>query len=395
MGDVDDRWFKKVNGEQVKSERHGSGKRWVARWRDESKKQRSKAFARKIDAEAYLSVMEADTMRGTYVSPDAGRLTFRVYAERRRAILAHRASTQVQVESHLRRHVYPILGNHALGAVRPSDIQAWLKRLGTAGDNRKKALAPGTVLVVYRYVSGIFRAAVADRLITSSPCIGITLPAKPPKRVWPPAKEHVTAMIDAAEDRYRALLVLGAGTGIRLGEALGLELENVDFLRRTLTVRQQLASVPKRNAFIGIPKTPSSYRTIPLSPKVIEALAEHVRLFPPVPVEIVDTTGGSGPVTRTAHLLFTSKKKRPLRGSSFSCIVWLPARAKTTVPATVTFHSLRHYFASALIQFGESVKVVQARLGHASAAETLDTYAHLWPDMEDRTREAVDIALAV
>jgi integrase len=56
-------------------------------------------------------------------------------------------------------------------------------------------------------------------------------------------------------------------------------------------------------------------------------------------------------------------------------------------------HALRHYCASLLIRFGESVKTVQARLGHASAAETLDTYSHLWPDSDDRTREAIDSVL--
>jgi integrase len=54
---------------------------------------------------------------------------------------------------------------------------------------------------------------------------------------------------------------------------------------------------------------------------------------------------------------------------------------------------LRHYYASLLIRHGESVKTVQSRLGHASAAETLDTYSHLWPDSDDRTREAVDEVL--
>jgi len=59
----------------------------------------------------------------------------------------------------------------------------------------------------------------------------------------------------------------------------------------------------------------------------------------------------------------------------------------------VKFHALRHYYASLLIRHGESVKVVQDRLGHASASETLDTYSHLWPDSEDRTRQAVDEVL--
>lgn len=59
------------------------------------------------------------------------------------------------------------------------------------------------------------------------------------------------------------------------------------------------------------------------------------------------------------------------------------------------FHELRHYYASLLIRHGESVKVVQVRLGHATAAETLDTYSHLWPDSEDTTRLAVDAVLAI
>ena len=57
------------------------------------------------------------------------------------------------------------------------------------------------------------------------------------------------------------------------------------------------------------------------------------------------------------------------------------------------FHELRHYYASLLIRYGESIKTVQARLGHKSAEETLNTYSHLWPDSDDRSRDAVDAAL--
>ncbi len=69
--------------------------------------------------------------------------------------------------------------------------------------------------------------------------------------------------------------------------------------------------------------------------------------------------------------------------------MWRPAVRRAGLSG-VTFHSLRHFYASLLIRHGESIKTVQARLGHASAAETLDTYSHLWPDSDDRTRAAVD-----
>ena len=73
--------------------------------------------------------------------------------------------------------------------------------------------------------------------------------------------------------------------------------------------------------------------------------------------------------------------------------IWCPAARQAGLPDGTGLHLLRHYYASLLIRYGESVKTVQARLGHATAAETLDTYSHLWPDSDDRTREAVDSQL--
>ena len=63
------------------------------------------------------------------------------------------------------------------------------------------------------------------------------------------------------------------------------------------------------------------------------------------------------------------------------------------LPAGFRFHDLRHYFASLLIASGANVKVVQARLRHASARTTLDTYGHLWPDADEATRTAVEAVL--
>jgi integrase len=122
-------------------------------------------------------------------------------------------------------------------------------------------------------------------------------------------------------------------------------------------------------------------------------LKAHVEEFPPAEVEVWDTTKGGERVRRPAQLLFTTPDGRPLRQTSFSKLAWVPARVAAGLPSGVTFHDLRHYYASLLIRHGESVEVVQARLGHATAAETLDTYSHLWLDSEDRTRSAVDDVL--
>ena len=169
------------------------------------------------------------------------------------------------------------------------------------------------------------------------------------------------------------MIVVAAGTGMRQGEVFGLTVDRVDFLRRTVTVDRQLTTIAGREPFFGPPKTAASLRVIPLPRVVLESLAQHLSLFP------------------TEGLLFTNSEGAALRRSAFGT-TW--RRATTNAGLTgLRFHDLRHYYASLLIRHGESVKTVQVRLGHASAAETLDTYSHLWPDSDDRTREAVDLVL--
>jgi integrase len=365
--------------------RHGKGKRWDVRWGDDAGRQRHKAFDRKADAERFLAQVTTDLARGAYFDPRAGRVSFRSYAEQWRAAQVHRATTAAQVETHLRRHVYPTFGDRSLASVRPSEIQAWVRGL-------EDHLAPSTIEVVYSFVAGVFRAAVRDRRIPVTPCVDVRLPKRQPKRIEPLATERVEALIAAMPERYGALVVLAAGTGLRQGEAFGVEVEAVDWLRRTLEVRQQLVLMPGREPYIAPLKTPASYRTVPLPRVVIDALTAHLARFPATEVLLLDTTIKPAPKWRPASLVFTNAVGRPLRRTKFSTI-WRKAATAAELPANVTFHDLRHYYASLLIQHGESVKVVQKRLGHKSAVETLDTYSHLWPDSEDRTREAVDQVL--
>lgn len=185
----------------------------------------------------------------------------------------------------------------------------------------------------------------------------------------------VVAMTSSMPERYRALVTFAAGTGLRQGECFGLTLDRVDFLRRQVKVDRQLVLMPGVGPTLGPPKTTASYRTVPLPDAVLEALSAHLGGYP---------VGEEG-------FVFTSGRGEPISRTRFSD-GWRPAVRSAGCPGT-TFHHLRHFYASLLIRHGESVKVVQSRLGHASAAETLDTYSHLWPDSEDRTRAAVDAVL--
>jgi hypothetical protein len=116
-----------------------------ARWREYAGgPQRTRHFTRKADAERFLDGIRGDIAHGRYVDPAGGRILFRDFAETWRASQVHRPSTAVQTESYLRLHAYPALGNRPLGAIRRSEIQAWVK-------HESGLLAPGSVELVYRW----------------------------------------------------------------------------------------------------------------------------------------------------------------------------------------------------------------------------------------------------
>lgn len=349
-------------------DRRPNGK-WRARYREHpGGPQRARHFDRKIDAERFLANVQSRLLDGSYIDPSAGQQTLRAYAAAWQAGQVYRPTTVVQVDAHLRNHVLPHFGDRPVASIRPSEVQAWVK-------GRAEVLAPSTVEVVYRIFAAILNAAVDDRLIARNPCAGVRLPRQANCQVEPPTVEQVETLIAAMPDRYRSLVVLAAGTGLRQGECFGLSLDRVDFLRRTIRVDRQLVLAGKGQPEFGPPKTEASVRTVPLPDVVGTSLAAHLERYP---------DAGDG-------LIFTNEGGSSIRRNRFGEL-W-----RTTVEQTglsgLRFHDLRHFYASLLIRHGESVKVVQARLGHASASETLDTYSHLWPDNEERTRAAVDEVL--
>lgn len=349
---------------------HGRGRRWRVRWVDEVGKELTESYERRADADRRERQLNSDLHTGTYIDPAAGQVTFRDYAEAWRKRQVHRDSSAEHHESRLRLHAYPVLGDRPMSAILPSEIQAWIAGV---------ELAPSTVGVLHGIVFGIFKDAVRDRRIASNPCEGTKLPKKVPTKVVPPTTEQFEIVRSKLPAELQALATFAAGTGMRKGECFGLVVDRLNLPDEsgdrsgTVKVDQQLVRASPLT--FGPPKTQASYRTIPLPDVVVEALKEHMKEFPPSPEGLVFTWNG-----------------KAIPRSSFG-YHWNAAAKAAKLGPRSGLHSLRHYYASLLIRYGESVKTVQARLGHASAAETLDTYSHLWPDSDDRTRDAIDSVL--
>jgi integrase len=348
---------------------------WEARWTDpETGKERSKLFRREAEAKRHGARMEAAKAEGRYIDPAAGNVTVTVHAEAWRQRQLHRPRTAREVERQLRRYVYPHIGERPLSSLRRSDIEFLVKGWSAS-------LAPDTVRVLFGWVRTIFRAAVADRLIISSPCDGVRLSSVQPPPVVPLEPATVAALVETIDPRYRALILLGAGSGIRISEALGLTVDRVDFLRRHITINRQLVRGGKRGGkatFGPVKDQRNRPRTIPVGQVVLDALAEHLAIY------------GTGP----EGLLFSTVYGSAVGHSTWGKI-WRTAADPLGIAKGEGFHQLRHFYASTLIAAGCSVKEVQERLGHTSAAMTLDVYSHLWPSDDDRTRTVTDEVLSM
>jgi integrase len=256
-----------------------------------------------------------------------------------------------------------------MASITPSRVQAMVKDLSAT-------MAPGSVRGIYTVLASIFRTAIRDHVVANSPCTSdIKLPEVAQRRIVPLTLEQLETLADAVGPLYRPLVVLGAGAGLRVGEALGTPVGEIDFPRRQVSVIQQVVTI-RRVTETADPKTKSSMRTIPLADAVLVELAGHLE----------------GRKDQPADLLVADKDGAPIPQNRFSQS-WARAVRRVGMPRGTRFHDLRHTYASALIAAGCSVKVVQAYLGHESAATTLDTYSHLWPQDEDRARAAVQTFL--
>lgn len=192
--------------------------------------------------------------------------------------------------------------------------------------------------------------------------------------------------------RYAVLADLGAGLGLRQGEAFGLAVEDIDFLHRVVHVRRQVRIVGSKMTFA--PPKGGKERDVPLADSVALRLSAHIAAFPPVRVTLPWKVPEGRPVT--ARLLVSTPQGGAVHRSAFNISRWQAALAAAGIPARRTNgqHALQHYYASALLARGVDIRALSEYLGHHDPGFTLRTYVHLMPDADDRARQAVDAAFA-
>ncbi len=280
-----------------------------------------------------------------------------------------RYSTYRQYEALIRVHINPRLGGIRLSTLTAAHVEglyAAMERDGASGRMRQ---------LVHARLFTALKKAVRWNLILHNVCLDVDRPAAQTKRFKVFNRNQVAQLLQAAEGkRLFALYVIAVTTGLREGEILGLQWDDVDLIGGTLYVRHQLQEVAGRLELTE-PKTAAGRRQVVLPQIAVEALRLHrARTLDEgwdVPWVFCDTKGG------------------PIRKSNLRRKSWEPLLKEARLPH-IRFHDLRHTAATLLLCEDVHPKVVQERLGHARIGITLDTYSHVLPSMQRQAAEKLD-----
>jgi integrase len=374
---VEDPWYTKIrderdNTQKVPSSEYGRGLRWRARYVDDDGRQHSKAFERRVDAQAWLdNEVVAKFAAGTYVTPAAGRVTVAsVYASWSASQGHISAKTAATRRSAWGSRVQPRWADVAVVDVKTSAVKAWVATMVAEGVG-----VPG-VENVFGLLRQVLGAAVEDRRIPRNPCDGVKLPKRQHADRGYLSHAQVSALAKTVERQGEVVRFL-AYTGVRWGEMAALRVCDFDMLRRRVNVSR---SVTESGGLVW--STPKTWerRSVPFPAVLADELA---------PLMV-----GKG----RDDLVFTDMRGGVLRNSNWRARVFDPAvaacqQADDTFP-TISPHDLRHTAASLAVSAGANVKAVQRMLGHAKASMTLDVYADLFDDDLDAVAASLDAAIA-
>ncbi len=166
----------------------------------------------------------------------------------------------------LERHIFPVLGGYPVGRISEADVQDLVNVWTTT-------MAASSVVRNYGALRSLLNFALRRRIVARTPLADIGLPKVEMDDRAPLTAVQVRAIADATDEHYRPLVIVLAATGMRVWEALGLRLRNLDIDSGFLRVTEQLA--PNGRSW-SPPKSRAGRRSIPLAQIAIEALEKYL-----------------------------------------------------------------------------------------------------------------------
>jgi len=372
---------------------------WVVDYFDQHGERHLKTFTKKKEADDYLGDVKHEVKEGTHTAHRAS-VTVREAAEmwlRTAALNKLERSTVRQYRNHTTHHINPLLGHMKLADLTTPTIQKFADDLldRPCADDTGEKLSRAMAKKVLASVKGIIKDAQRNGRIAKNPAepVSIKIPSRGTKKIRAgrdfPSKTEINKMLQTVSSRWRPLIVTAIFTGMRSSELRGLRWDDVDFDAKVIHVRQRADAW----GAMGAPKSESGERTIAMTPMVLNALKEWKLACPrkdrgakgktdPGILDLVFPNGGGKP---ESHANIANRGFYPLQ---IECGIVTDGPDKDEAGRPIPhpkygMHTLRHFFASWLIEQQFSPKKVQGMLGHSSMQMTYDTYGHLLPNLED------------
>ena len=268
-------------------------------------------------------------------------------------------STQSSYRTNLNRYALPWLGETRLRDLRKGDIQAWLSTLSESGLSRQ------TVKNIWSGFSSVLRTAMDWGYIKENPAHGVRLPPRQPKAaLFLPTPDQLAKVFDALPEPSHLLMLLLLGTGLRVGEAMGLRCDDIDSDRKTLTVRRDVW-----HGKVNSPKYVASERVIPLGPVLLGHLHKRIR--------------------SPEGWVFVGKSGKPRDPRNLARRQLYPVLDRLGLPR-FSWHRLRKLHSTYLGDLQVAPRILQAQLGHADAALTLNVYTQVIPESQRRAIENLE-----
>ena len=283
----------------------------------------------------------------------------------------------------LETRLLPYFGHFYVNKIKPTDIMKFydllekdtqlVRKKGNNGSKTKKPLSGKTILEHHRLLRAMLHKAVYWQLIVSNPAERV----QPPKARKPKRKsyddEQTKILLENLEQlsiedtKYKVAIILTVFTGVRLGELMGLEWQDVDFKNGIISINRSSQYLADMGVFTKVPKTESSIREIAI-PEFIISLLEEYKLWYEEQKSIY------GELWTNSDRLFVQADGKPMHPSTIS--KWFVKYVAQIGLPVINFHGLRHTNATLLISQNIDVAVVAARLGHAQITTTFNFYVH-------------------
>ncbi|MGL5930194.1 MAG: tyrosine-type recombinase/integrase [Dermatophilaceae bacterium] len=337
--------------------------RWRVRYYGPDRRERSKSFARRVDAQAYESEVSVRKRRGDWVDPQRGRVTLaQVWDEYQRTGTGHLRETTKTNYRYAWAHVSKGLGGWPVVSIEHADVAEWVASMSSAH-------GPDTVRRAHLVLCLVLDHAMRSRRVPVNVARGVRLPARPPARERILSVEEVDAVVSAMPTDRDVVLAM-VYLGLRWSELAGLRVADVSLARRRVTVVERATEIDGRMD-VDRPKSKAGHRSIGVPQLLMEPLAVRVE--------------GKGP----GDLVFPSPEGTYLRLRNWRRRSGFDVAVRSA-GLDATPHDLRRTFGSLARMAGADLRYIQKAMGHESITTTARIYAHLYDDELDTVAAALN-----